>query len=299
MTTPNTSGAADLPEALTADQWLDLAIRHANKDWNSAQPDGYANAVKALCADFAALTAQDPSQPGGFDAGDMASAAAQGFRDGLAAAQAISAEPAATQPAPHADSVRDYPPLPDFDSYDEPIWNAIFNWKTAAPGSEALRKANTVESVIINQLRAYVDADRAARAPADSVTAPGGGVVAAGRFMDEAAERRSAQEGYENRIRRVSERNPHDEGMYSLGWWDRAWKAAAPTSPAQAADSVPENAARYRYLRDGVIVDGEVNEDLYVHIDHQSYPNRWALVGTELDAAVDAARAAQKEGEKP
>ena len=89
--TPN-SGAADLPEALTADQWLDLAIRHANKDWNSAQPDGYANAVKALCADFAALTAQDPSQPGGFDAGDMASAAAQGYRDGWTAAQAV-AEP--------------------------------------------------------------------------------------------------------------------------------------------------------------------------------------------------------------
>ena len=92
-TTTPTSGAADLPEALTADQWLDLAIRHANKDWNSAQPDGYANAVKALCADFAALTAQAPSQPG-FDAGDMASAAAQGFRDGWTAAQAISAEPA-------------------------------------------------------------------------------------------------------------------------------------------------------------------------------------------------------------
>ncbi len=72
---------------------------------------------------------------------------------------------------------------------------------------------------------------------AESVTAPGGGVVA-GRFMDEAAERRSAQEGYENRIKRVSERNPHDEGMYSLGWWDRAWKAAAPTPAAQAADSV-------------------------------------------------------------
>ena len=93
MRTP-TSGAADLPEALTADQWLDLAIRHANKDWNSAQPDGYANAVKALCADFAALTAQDPNQPGGFSAGDMASAAAQGYRDGWTAAQAISAEPA-------------------------------------------------------------------------------------------------------------------------------------------------------------------------------------------------------------
>ena len=85
----------------------------------------------------------------------------------------------------------------------------------------------------------------------ESVTAPGGGVVAAGRFMDEAAERRSAQEGYEKRIKRVSERNPRDEGMYSLGWWDRAWKAAAPTPAAQAADSVQEDAAQESEYRRG------------------------------------------------
>ena len=38
----------------------------------------------------AAAPAQAPSQPGGFDAGDMASAAAQGYRDGWTAAQADS-----------------------------------------------------------------------------------------------------------------------------------------------------------------------------------------------------------------
>ena len=32
--------------------------------------------------DLVALTAQAPNQPGGFDAGDMASAAAQGYRQG-------------------------------------------------------------------------------------------------------------------------------------------------------------------------------------------------------------------------
>lgn len=42
-----------------------------------------------------ALTAQAPNQPGGFSSGDMASAAAQGYRDGWTAAQTISAEPAA------------------------------------------------------------------------------------------------------------------------------------------------------------------------------------------------------------
>lgn len=62
--------------------------------------------------------------------------------------------------------------------------------------------------------------------------APAG--AAAGRFIDQPTELKSAQEGYEKRITRVSERNPRDEGMYTLGWWDRAWKAApaAPSTPA-------------------------------------------------------------------
>ena len=71
----------------------------------------------------------------------------------------------ATQQAP----VRDYPPLPDFDRSDAPIWEAIFDWQTTTPGPDAYRKANAIESAIIDQLRAYVDADRAARSPADSV----------------------------------------------------------------------------------------------------------------------------------
>ena len=62
-----------------------------------------------------------------------------------------------------------YPPLRNFDGSDESIWEAIFNWKTATPGADAGRKANKVENAIIETMRAYVDADRAARAPADSV----------------------------------------------------------------------------------------------------------------------------------
>lgn len=40
-------------DTLTVDQWLDLAQRHANADWNSDRPDGFLTAVKALCTDFA------------------------------------------------------------------------------------------------------------------------------------------------------------------------------------------------------------------------------------------------------
>ena len=59
--------------------------------------------------------------------------------------------------------------MPNLDGSDEQIWEAISNWKTATPGADAVRKANKVENAIIGTMRACVDADRAARAPADSV----------------------------------------------------------------------------------------------------------------------------------
>ena len=62
----------------------------SNRDWITYI---YTDSMAEL-ASLKELTAQDPSQPGGFSAGDMASAAAQGFRGGWTAAQAISAEPA-------------------------------------------------------------------------------------------------------------------------------------------------------------------------------------------------------------
>jgi hypothetical protein len=43
------------PSALTEDQWIELAERHANRDWNAGEPDGYLNAVKAICTDFASM----------------------------------------------------------------------------------------------------------------------------------------------------------------------------------------------------------------------------------------------------
>ena len=76
MTTHHTSGAADLPEALR----IAAALEYC--DANVAREA--INELRRLHA----LTAQAPSQPGGFSAGDMASAAAQGYRDGWTAAQA-------------------------------------------------------------------------------------------------------------------------------------------------------------------------------------------------------------------
>ena len=56
-----------------------------------------------------------------------------------------------------------YAELPDFDSGDEPIWEAVFNWKAATPGSDAHKKAVAVESAIINSLRDFADRTHALR----------------------------------------------------------------------------------------------------------------------------------------
>ena len=73
------------------------------------------------------------------------------------------------------------------------------------------------------------------------------------------------------------------------------YQASIDTMRAQLAEA-KKDAERYRWLRDGVIVGGEINEGLYGHIDHPSHPNRWALAGPELDEAIDAARAQQEAG---
>lgn len=78
MKPTHASGAADLPEALR----IAAALEYC--DANVAREA--INELRRLHA----LTAQAPSQLGGFSSGDMASAAAQGYRDGWAAAQADS-----------------------------------------------------------------------------------------------------------------------------------------------------------------------------------------------------------------
>jgi hypothetical protein len=78
-----------------------------------------------------------------------------------------------------------------------------------------------------------------------------------------------------------------------------AWEAGTASACARGAivtatDLLAENEAlrldaeRYRWLRDHTYLDGEVNESLYVHVDMPEWPNRWALYGSDLDAAIAA-----------
>ena len=83
---------AELPDALKEDQWLDLARRHVMADWNADEPDGYLNAIKAVCADYTAQA------------------------EALRAQRAGVATPAA--PAQPGQERGDLPPLPDADLRD-------------------------------------------------------------------------------------------------------------------------------------------------------------------------------------
>ena len=72
---------------------------------------------------------------------------------------------AAPQPAAQAG---EYPDLPDLYSTGAPFWRAVLAWHDAHHGFEAINAADKLERLVADMLRAYVDADRAARGPAQA-----------------------------------------------------------------------------------------------------------------------------------
>ncbi len=54
--------------ALTEDQWIALAGSHGDSDWNCESPDGYLNAVKALCVDYSRIATPAAPAPTKLDA---------------------------------------------------------------------------------------------------------------------------------------------------------------------------------------------------------------------------------------
>ena len=100
MTTTPTSGAADLPEALRAP----LDSLHADAGYlcgrllnGSLTQEQVVDSIRRRidAAKLAAITELESQLAQRFDAADMATAAAQGFRDGVASVAASAGEPAA------------------------------------------------------------------------------------------------------------------------------------------------------------------------------------------------------------
>ncbi len=139
----------------------------------------------------------------------------------------------------------DYPPLPDFETVEQHIYGACRRYIT-----------QDMLEPIHNLIRDAIDADRAL---ADSVTAPAGGAVAEPEFDDCPAS---------------------PTGKHSASWFANDdcehCKSGAqpdapllytPTAPAQAADSVMEDAARLERERICAAIKAE---DDYC-VDHGDY----------------------------
>ena len=123
---------------------------------------------------------------------------------------------------------------------------------------------------------------RAPHAPADSVTAPAAGAVAH-TISDAQIEAMPVWRNFVG-LWPESRREIVDAVVDLL--------AAAPTPPVQAADSVLEDAARYRWLREHRIIDLHANPSVpwVVRCEFQPIPTTTAIVGEALDAAIDVAR---------
>ena len=123
---------------------------------------------------------------------------------------------------------------------------------------------------------------RAPHAPADSVAAPAAGAVAH-TISDAQIEAMPVWRNFVG-LWPESRREIVDAVVDLL--------AAAPTPPVQAADSVLEDAARYRWLREHRIIDLHANPSVpwVVRCEFQPIPTTTAIVGEALDAAIDVAR---------
>ena len=77
----------------------------------------------------------------------------------------IRAAPSSAAPQPAAQA-GEYPELPDLESAFAPFWSAILGWRDAVPGKASSEAAREIEKLVAAQMRAYVDADRAARGAA-------------------------------------------------------------------------------------------------------------------------------------
>lgn len=153
-----------LSDGLSQNGWYEAA--KVAKDGADALEATQADSVTAPAGVTVAVGSQefDLADTGArFTTADMATACGQAFREGRANPPAQAAD---NQPAP----VRDYPPLPEpysniYPMNDDGFHGVCFTPKFQPGGGHP----NHQPVFTVVHMRAYVDADRAAHAPADSV----------------------------------------------------------------------------------------------------------------------------------
>ena len=241
-----------------------------------------------LRTQHARITALESQLAQRFDAADMATAAAQGFRDGATA----TAQPVAE---------RHYGPLRDADAeYGQQL--SVYSTPRAQPAQQGVAYAELPESFLEipdvqdeSGINAYysrevvlecIDAALAShgQAPADAKA-----LAEADRRAGEAERLLATCKEYVMRFEQVRGRMKYQWGADQRVSFDEVWAEALALKKAAQTDSVQEDAARYRWLaascrstsehwggRWSIIIDGPAPKS------HDSED--------DFDAAVDAAR---------
>jgi hypothetical protein len=253
---------------------LDLA------DWLEAVGGGLSakRCAALLREQHARITELEAQLAQRFDAADMATAAAQGFRDGVASLTAQAAESA----------IENCPEL-NMGNYDAVGVERLNDWAIRAHDEidrlHALAAGQVTAQPVAEpthaQIAAYLEATGAYVTNDASREAAIADAVEADRAAHGQAPTGTTEPTEQQILEAAEKAGLWPNTVHSwIPAFHRYHKELAKAQPAQAqADSVQEDAARYRWLREG----NDANHGAAWHVAVNLY-------GCEWDAAIDAAR---------
>ena len=241
-----------------------------------------------------------------FDAADMTTAAAQGFRDGVAAISANAGSEPVANNRPSLEEVFRRLSSRAYCNYIEQIGSDVcLGWIYKARHGmfgQGELNGHIAAGEQLGRHKAFAEAAnalRAARAPADSVTAPvGGGVAGMSTIMEKIDTLIASINGAHDAKRPDWKQACFDAA--DLAYEQIKLMLTATTPPTQTTDSVLEDAARLDFLieqRAYVVSDPDACPGYWLHFVHKETGKCW-VQGDEHPtprAAIDAAR---KQGEK-
>ena len=223
--------------------------------------------VAELLTQHARITELESQLAQRFDAADMATAAAQGFRDGVASLSANAGEP---RNAIDRDALIDAIAQGLHGTWHcTRVWEAWHVGTMSQDDFEPVDESETpteIADAVLALLAAQPAAQQGVAYAALPTSSHAGRVYEEGFLIGTCP------------LYTADQLHAFADATQTL----RASNGQAPAGAAQAADSVQEDAARYRWLREG----NEAKHDAAWHVAVNLY-------GCEWDAAIDAALAAQ------